>query len=69
MPFLMRSKSHHRSHPMEMQCKETKMKLIQTHNKENLEGRKTRDGKIDQVCERNRILRWNMKKKNNEVGK
>jgi hypothetical protein len=33
------------------------------HNKGNLKGRKKRDGKIDQVRERNTILRRNIKKK------
>jgi hypothetical protein len=33
------------------------------HNKGNLEGRKKRDGKADQVREINRIVRRNIKKK------
>jgi hypothetical protein len=33
------------------------------HNKGNLEGRNTRDGKTDQVRERNIIFRRNIKKK------
>jgi hypothetical protein len=41
-------------------CKET---TINGHNKGNLEGRKTRDGKADQVRERNRIFRRNIKGK------
>jgi hypothetical protein len=33
------------------------------HIKGNLEGRKTRDGKADQLRERNMIFRRNLKKK------
>jgi hypothetical protein len=60
---LLRSKSHHRPHFTALQGNENKT-TTNGHNKGNLEGRKTRDGEADQVRERNRIFRRNIKKNN-----
>jgi hypothetical protein len=49
MPIL-RSKSHHRPHSMALQGNGNET-TANGHNKENLEGWKTRDGKADQVRE------------------